>query len=108
MSVDLSKMSAKDLQKLRESIDGTIEARKAEERKKVVDQIRGILAEHDMSWDDLPRSRGGAASKSTGSKVPPKYRDPKDPSSTWSGRGRKPKWVEAHLKAGGKMATLEI
>lgn len=107
MSVDISTLSAAELEQLRESIDGTIAARRAEERQRVIDQIRGILAENGMSWDDLPRSRAGGSS-TRGSKVPPKYRDPSDPSTTWSGRGRKPKWVEAHLAAGGSMESLEI
>jgi DNA-binding protein H-NS len=29
-----------------------------------------------------------------------KYRNPTNPSETWSGRGRKPKWVEEKLAAG--------
>lgn len=107
MSIDISTLSAAELEKLRESIDGTIAARRAQERQRVIDQIRGILAENDMSWDDLPRSRVGGSS-TRGSKVPPKYRDPKNPATTWSGRGRKPKWVEAHLAAGGSMESLEI
>nr|MBV6628611.1 H-NS histone family protein [Oceanococcus sp. HetDA_MAG_MS8] len=106
MSIDISTLSAAELEKLRESIDGTIAARRAEERQRVIDQIRGILAENNMSWDDLPRARGGSSTR--GSKVAPKYRDPNNPATTWSGRGRKPKWVEAHLAAGGSMESLEI
>ncbi len=105
MSVDISKLSAKELEQLRASIDGTIEARRVEERKKVIDQIRGILAENGMTWEDLPRTR---ASGGKGSKVAPKYRDPKNAANTWSGRGRKPKWVEAHLAAGGSLESLAI
>lgn len=104
MSMDISKLSAKELEALRTSIDGTIEARRQEERKQVIDKIRGILAENGMSWDDLPRSRGA----SKGSKVAPKYRDPKNAANTWSGRGRKPQWVVAHLDAGGSMESLAI
>lgn len=31
----------------------------------------------------------------------PKYRNPADPSQTWTGRGRKPHWVSAYLLAKG-------
>jgi len=42
------------------------------------------------------------------SAVKPKYRNPKDPSETWAGRGAKPKWYDAHLKAGGKADDMLI
>lgn len=106
MGVDISKLSANELEKLRQQIDGTIASRRQEEKKKVIDQIRGILAENDMTWDDLPRSRGGSSTK--GTKLAPKYRDPKNAANTWTGRGRKPKWVEAHLAKGGKLEALAI
>jgi DNA-binding protein H-NS len=33
-------------------------------------------------------------------KVFPKYRNPSDPSETWSGRGKQPRWLNAALEAG--------
>lgn len=32
--------------------------------------------------------------------VQPKYRDTANPSNTWSGRGRAPKWLQAYLDTG--------
>ena len=40
--------------------------------------------------------------------VAPKYRDPKDSENTWTGRGRKPKWVEAFLNSGGQLEQIAI
>jgi DNA-binding protein H-NS len=37
-----------------------------------------------------------------GSGVPPKYRNPDNPSETWAGRGLKPRWLTAALKKPGK------
>lgn len=37
----------------------------------------------------------------------PKYRSP-DGTQTWSGRGRPPKWVAAHLAAGRDLRELAI
>jgi DNA-binding protein H-NS len=41
-------------------------------------------------------------------KVYPKYRNPERPSETWSGRGKQPHWVGAHLRSGRKVDDLLI
>lgn len=40
--------------------------------------------------------------------VTPKYRNPADTSQTWTGRGRKPKWVIEAVATGGSMDDLLI
>jgi DNA-binding protein H-NS len=40
--------------------------------------------------------------------VLPKYQNPKDPSETWSGRGKQPRWLKAQLRAGKKLNDLLI
>ena len=42
------------------------------------------------------------------SKVAAKYANPEDPSQTWTGRGRKPRWVEAFIQKGNTLKDLEI
>ncbi|AOY94623.1 DNA-binding protein [Cupriavidus sp. USMAA2-4] len=61
----------------------------------VIEQIRALMAEYDLSVDDLaPRKRGRPAGSKTrhSEPLPPKYRDPKT-GATWSGRGRAPAWL---------------
>ena len=41
-------------------------------------------------------------------KVHPKYRNPERSSETWSGRGKQPLWVGAHLRSGKKVDDLLI
>jgi DNA-binding protein H-NS len=41
-------------------------------------------------------------------KVFSKYQNPNDASETWSGRGKKPQWVEAQLRSGKRMEDLRI
>jgi len=40
--------------------------------------------------------------------VKPKYRNPKRPSETWSGRGKKPRWLRAQLRPGKKLDDFLI
>lgn len=50
-------------------------------------------------------ARGTAAPKERGV---PKYRNPDDAQQTWSGKGRKPGWVQTHLGGGGEIESLLI
>ena len=56
----------------------------------------------------LADQQGKQAKSDTGTKVSPGYRNPSNPKQTWSGHGRKPTWVLAHLDGGGRMEELEI
>jgi DNA-binding protein H-NS len=40
--------------------------------------------------------------------VLPKFENPSDPSETWAGRGKQPRWLVAQLKAGRKMNDFLI
>jgi len=53
--------------------------------------------------------RGGRrAGSRKGIKVAPKYRNPKNPSETWAGRGAMPRWMAAAIKAGKKQDSFLI
>ena len=41
-------------------------------------------------------------------RVLPKYRNPKEPSETWSGRGKTPRWLTAALKTGHTIEEFAI
>ena len=40
--------------------------------------------------------------------VLPKYFNPDQPSETWSGRGKQPRWLVAHLKSGKRIEDFTI
>jgi DNA-binding protein H-NS len=67
-------------------------AERAEVRQKVLDMVKA--AGFDMQ-DLFPKGRA-----TKGGKVAPKYRDPKNPENTWTGRGRMPRWLAAATKGG--------
>jgi DNA-binding protein H-NS len=112
---ELEGMSLAQLRQVREEIAGLIERREQEDRLALRQKLEGIAAEAGFSLSDLlgntsaaPRSTKG---KSTGgdkrSTVAPKYRDPAT-GTTWTGRGKKPKWVEAAIASGKKLEDLAI
>jgi hypothetical protein len=49
-----------------------------------------------------------ATERRKGRSVAPKYRNPKDPSQTWAGRGLQPLWVREAIKAGKKLESFLI
>ena len=40
--------------------------------------------------------------------VPPKYRNPNQPSETWAGRGKQPRWLVAQLQSGKRIDDFRI
>jgi len=68
----------------------------------VIEKIQGLMAEYELTVDDIAtkRRRGRPASGAAKGKavakekapLPPKYQDPKT-GATWSGRGRAPAWL---------------
>ncbi len=92
--------------------------RASREIKALVRQIKALSKKSGMTPKEVASlvssgvgtktTRKAKVVKKTRKKVPPKYKDPKNKSNLWTGRGRKPKWVENHLKRGGKLETLLI
>ena len=40
--------------------------------------------------------------------VLPKFRNPDQPSETWAGRGKRPRWLVAQLKSGRRIEDLRV
>ena len=83
----------------------------------LLEETRAILsAKLDAEKDQLERRlallNGGVQYKERARrpypKVQPKYRNPERASETWSGRGKQPLWVVAHLRSGKKVDDLLI
>lgn len=90
------------------------ETRKAE-RSGVINQIKSLMAQHEITLADLTTKPGRGSAKAAGSdtapeasrKVAPKYRDPAS-GKTWSGRGLQPTWLKAALESGRKLEEFSV
>ena len=89
----LQKMSLKELTTLQTRISQAIAEKRIEERSEVRAKMEEIARASGFSSAELFGGRRGK-----GGKVALKYRNPKDPSQTWTGRGRRPNWM---VEAGG-------
>jgi DNA-binding protein H-NS len=98
----LKSMSVAKLQDLRSKVDAAI-AEKVSARRRELEMQLSDLTHHD------PRgSRGKARGRGVRGPVAPKYRNPKDPSQTWAGRGLQPLWLRDALKSGKKLDSFLI
>jgi len=124
MSIDFSSLSPKALAKL--IAEATREHKRKQKRPPIM-KVRAKLIKLAKSdgytiaelFGNGPAATGTekaatkrvkAARKSTsaGKKIAPKYRNPDDPSQTWTGRGKAPLWFNALLAAGKTREDLLI
>lgn len=102
-----------ELEKQKADLDKQIAQKKREERSGVIAQIKSLMAEHDLTAEDISGSGKvrSASSKSTNAggrqKVAPKYRNPQTGDS-WSGRGLQPRWLKTALAEGRKLEDFSI
>jgi DNA-binding protein H-NS len=101
--MDLNSLSLKELKELQSQVAKAIAGfegrRKAEALAAIEEKARSL----GFALADLV-GVGGRKRKT----VKPKYANPSNASETWTGRGRRPRWVEAALKAGKKIEDLAI
>ncbi len=104
-AINVDKMSLKDLLQLDLKVKQAIAAAKERERTELKKKIEEMASKSGFSVDEL-FARGRGAMK--GRTVPPKYANPDNRAETWTGRGRKPKWLVAKLNKGANIDQFAI
>src|ERR1700749_3803388 len=104
---ELESMALDDLWSLHEKISAILSARikaekhELEKRLAVLDRGVGVINQPvDGLMNDPKRRRKYP-------RVLPKYRNPQT-SETWSGRGKRPRWLVAAMKSGRKIEEFRI
>lgn len=92
---DLAMMSAEELWALNEKIRAVLSTKLDAEKHQLERRLAQLNGQSDKQRRPYP-------------KVLPKYQNPERPSETWSGRGRQPRWVAAHLSTGKKVDDLLV
>jgi DNA-binding protein H-NS len=102
---DFDSMSMDELWHLHEQVTSTLARKIAQEKAKLEERLRWLEnASHENSNNTISPNRPRRAYP----KVLPKYQNPKNPAEKWSGRGKRPHWVQAQLKAGKKLEHFLI
>jgi DNA-binding protein H-NS len=100
----IEKASYKELVEARDAIDAALAKRKEEERAEVKRKSAEIAHDSGFEVTELFGGRRGPKRTASGAK----YRNSKDASQTWTGRGRKPNWLVEALKQGAKLESFEV
>jgi DNA-binding protein H-NS len=98
----LNTMSVAKLRDLRGKVDAAI-AEKVTARRQELETELSKLERVDGHGSRKIGRRAGRLGP-----VAPKYRNPKDPSQTWAGRGLQPLWLKAAIKSGKKVESFLI
>lgn len=108
MAINLKTLSPSELESLIHTARSQLEQSRSRQVEEVRGKIEALLDAAGLTLGDVfPRQvakgRKGKAS------VPAKYRNPEDPTQTWSGRGKRPLWLVALLKKRGvPLDSLQI
>jgi DNA-binding protein H-NS len=91
-------MSADQLWKLHEELVAELSRKIAAEKNRLDERLQKLgPADDRLKHERRPYP-----------KVLPKYRNPKNPSETWAGRGKQPRWLKAQLRSGKKLDDFRI
>jgi len=94
-SSDLEQMTYAQLTEMEAKIERIKLEKQNSERAAVRKQLMDMAKEHGFDIRELMDGR----KKGKGT-VAAKYRDPKNPENTWTGRGRMPRWMVAATRGG--------
>ncbi len=126
MQNNYSKLSLAKLRQEKNKIEKAIAAREAKEKKEAMAKVAAVAKEAGLELSELlapdptvqkrpSGKRAGTASatrkkasKDRRTKVAPKYQNPDDPDTQWTGRGRQPVWVREFLNSGGTLEAITI
>lgn len=94
----------KELLQQREALERQISEARQRENTQALSQVRALVADFDLTPEDVfpsakTRATKAGSEKSTSkTKVAPKYRNPAT-GDTWTGRGKPPRWIQDQERA---------
>jgi DNA-binding protein H-NS len=104
---DLESMSVDELWSLHEFVASELASKISAKKARLDERLRQLDLDLDLGGvphhgEKISRARRPYP------QVLPKYRNPAEPSETWSGRGKQPRWLTAQLRSGKKLDDFRI
>ena len=104
MAINIRNLSHAQLSELIQRAKARQEELAREKATKLRAKISAMVKAEGFAIEDV----FAGARRGVRRKVAPKYRNPIDPSQTWTGRGKRPRWYQAALASGKKEKDLLI
>lgn len=101
--INVDELTLKELVELEGRVKKAISVAKERERVEIKQKIEALATNSGFSVTELFSGRS-----TKGKTVAPKYMNPDNKSETWTGRGRKPRWLTAKLDKGAKLEDFTI
>lgn len=102
---EYSNLSEKEIQNVIDNAEKALISRQSQKRKEVRSKIKELA---DSIGLVATLTSAKAKRKSSGIKIPPKYRDPANYSNTWTGRGASPRWLRDLVNQGNDRSKYLI
>ncbi len=102
--MDIDALSLKELKDLRAQVDRAINSFEDRRKREAVARLEAEARELGFTLQDLV----DAANSKKRAPAAPKYANPENPSDTWSGRGRKPRWFTEAVAAGRSPEDMAV
>ncbi len=101
-------LSESELQNMIQSAEKALHEKRASKKKEVINQIKELAASISVKVEIMDGAEPVTVSSRKGIKVAAKYRNPDDPSQTWTGRGVAPKWMQTLINSGREKSEFLI
>ena len=101
--MEIESMSLKELRQLKAKVERAISSYEDRRRRDAVAAAEEAAKAHGFNLSDLTKK-----SQKSRSEVAPKYAHPDNPTLTWSGRGRKPKWLAEAMDQGKPLEEFQV
>jgi len=109
---ELEAMPLDDLWSLHEQLTALLSKRIIAEKRQLENRLvqlnRGKIAQASAAVEVKSSHAVHKTARRPYAMVFPKYQNPAEPSETWSGRGKQPRWLVSALKAGGTIEDFRI
>jgi DNA-binding protein H-NS len=109
--LDFERMSVDEMWQLYEKIGRLLSIRLTTEKRELEHRLAQLGRKKDFPQPDSAEKQflaGAPRERRRYPRVLPKYQNPDEPSATWSGRGKQPRWLSAALKAGRTIEEFAI